>query len=151
MVYAYKSNSRIKVPAQIAGEMCEKIAKTGELTPKRLLDANREEGTPLHNEFEWDDSIAAEAYREDQAAHIIRCIIIKPEKNEATPTRAFVRVTESTGNYTHINVVLSDEELMERLITSAWKEMECFTKKYSGIKKLNKVIAEMNEALKSTG
>ena len=74
MVYEFKPCSYIKASAQVAGEMCEQLSKTGGLTPKRLVDANRAEDAPLHGEFEWNDTVAAEAYREGQAAHINLCL-----------------------------------------------------------------------------
>jgi len=151
MVYQYKPRSMIKAPAQVAGEMCERLSQTGGLTPKRLVDANRDVNAPLHNEFEWNDEIAAEAYRESQAAHIIRCIVIKPEVNEETPMRAFVRVTEATSDYTPMKVVMSSEQMMESLLVSARKEMETFVKKYTGVQELNRVIESMNEALYIAG
>ncbi len=151
MVYAYKSNSRIRADAQVAGEMCDQLAKTGGLTPKRLVDANRAKDAPLHGEFEWNDTTAAEAYREVQAAHIIRCIIIKPEDKPEVPVRAFVRVTEDSGDYTPMKIVMKDEDMMERLMGNARKEMECFVRKYGDLKELSDVIDSMNTALAKAG
>ena len=151
MVYEYKANSRISVSAQVAGEGCENLAKSGGLTPKRLLDASRVEDAPLHNEFEWDDSAAAEAYRESQAAHIIRCIIIKPDDAPRNPVRAFVRVTEESGDYTPMHVVIKHCDMMERLMACAIKEMESFVRKYDSIKELSDVIESMNSILDKAG
>lgn len=147
MVYAYKSNSRIRADAQVAGEMCDQLAKTGGLTPKRLVDANRAEDAPLHGEFEWDDYVAAEAYREGQAAHIIRCIIIKPDEKPEVPVRAFVRVTEASGDYTPMQVVIENDDMMARLMSNAKREMECFVQKYGDLEELSSVIESMNVVL----
>lgn len=149
MVYEYKSNSRISVPAQVAGEVCESLAKSGGLTPKRLLDASRAEDAPLHGEFEWDNDVAAEAYRESQAAHIIRCIVVKPDERMMEPIRAFVRVTEASGDYTPMCVVMESKSMMNTLMDNARKEMEAFVRKYGGLGELSKVIDSMNEALAS--
>lgn len=45
--------------------------RTGRLTPRAVVDAARDENHPLHGEFEWDDTVAAEAYRLDQARQLI--------------------------------------------------------------------------------
>jgi len=148
MVYQYKAKSMIKTPAQVAGEMCEQLARSGGLTPKRLVDANRAEDAPLHNEFEWNDSVAAEAYRENQAAHIIRCLVIKTEETEEAPIRAFVKVIEGKRDYTPIQVAIKSPSMMEVLEQSARKDMEAFVNKYRSIKTLAAVIDSMNEALR---
>lgn len=147
MVYTFKSGSRIKASAQVAGEMCEVLSRTGQLTPKRLLDANRDENAPLHNEFEWDDTVAAEAYRERQAAHIIRCIVVKTDERPESATRAFVRVTESTGEYTPMRIVMGNPDLMENLMKEARRDMEAFVRKYRELNDLNNVIESMNSIL----
>lgn len=46
----------------------------GELTPAAVVDASRPSDAPLHDRFEWDDSVAGERYREVQAAEIIRSV-----------------------------------------------------------------------------
>lgn len=147
MVYEFKPCSYIKASAQVAGEICEQLAKTGGLTPKRLVDANRPEDAPLHSEFEWNDAVAAEAYREGQAAHIIRCIVVKPEQVEETPMRAFVRATPEPLNYTPIQTVMETQPMMDYLRAEARKDMENFVRKYESIEELNEVIDSMNRTL----
>ena len=44
----------------------------GDLTPDIVLEAARPETSPLHKHFEWDDSVAAEAWRKDQARTLIQ-------------------------------------------------------------------------------
>lgn len=148
MVYTFKAGSRIRASAQAAGEMCEELAASGALTPKRLLDANRDEDAPLHDEFEWDDGVAAEKYRENQAAHIIRCITVKVETETQTATRAFVRATEISCEYLPISVVMKDPKLTEALLREARRDMETFIEKYQALEALTLVLADMNSVLK---
>ena len=64
MVYQWKSGSRIKGNAQESGELFEQLSKTEEgLTARTLLEANRPESAPLHNDYEWNNDIAAEEWR----------------------------------------------------------------------------------------
>lgn len=148
MVYEYKAKSMIKAPAQVAGEMCELLSKTGGLTPKRLVDANRSPDAPLHEEFEWDDVVAAEAYRENQAAYIIRHLVVKTEEQPEAPVRAFVRVVKESRNYTPVQVVMKNPSMMEVLLENAKKEMEAFVNKYQKIEELQDVIKAMNSAIR---
>ncbi len=153
MKYKYSNSYGIKAPAQVAGEQCEKLAATGPLTPKRLLDANREEGTPLHNEFEWDDAIAAENYREGQAAHIIRALVVDAEEVaggdiRATGTiRAYVRATEESKVYTPIKVAINDADMDAQMEASARRDMRAFVRKYESLGRLKGLIDEMNRLL----
>lgn len=137
MVYQWKSISRIKADANEAGAMFEHLEKTVGLTPKKLLEANRAEGTPLHNEFEWDDSVAAEAYRENQARYMIQMLCIKPEENEEsnTPVRAFFKTTESSG-YESVGVILRSEDKHTAMLARALNELEAFQRKYAALLEL---------------
>ena len=97
MTYQWKSAACIKANAQEAGLMMEELERTVGLTKETLLEANRKEGTVLHNEFTWNDTEAAEAYRLEQAKHILSNItIVTGEKNE-TPVRAFFSIAQDTG------------------------------------------------------
>ncbi len=44
----------------------------GSILAQDVVDAARPEGSPLHSHFTWDDSIAADAYRVEQARRLIR-------------------------------------------------------------------------------
>lgn len=143
--YAWKTASYIKANADVAGKMCEELEKDGGLTPERLLEANKEESAPLHNEFEWKDTIAAHKYRIEQARHIIQCLITIPEgqSEEAKPVRAFV-VTGQIAKYEHINAVLKSEDKYELMLEQALRELKSFQQKYSTLKELTPLFETIN-------
>lgn len=138
MVYQWKQASYIKADANVAGKMCEQLERTVGLTAKSLLDANRPENAPLHNEFEWNDSKAAEQYREQQARHIINCLCIVPESNDEQPVRAFFTIAQS--QYENLSVLLSTQEKTDSLLNMALRELRSFQNKYSTLKKLQPVF-----------
>lgn len=146
MVYAFKAGSYIKADAQAAGEMCEKLAAEGRLTAKDLVDENRPEDAPLHNEFEWDNNEAADKWREYQARHIIACLIVKAERKE--PVRAFFNVTRNEPQYTHIETILESADETEKLLKTALGELISFKKKYSTLEQLTKVFVAIDEVTK---
>lgn len=148
MVFEFKPASRIKADAQTAGELCLKLQQSGGLTPKRLLDANREETAPLHNEFEWNDAIAAENYREQQAAYIIRQLVIRPEDAAKPATRAFISITSDEREYQPIEVILRTPNLREQMLRNAKAEMLAFISKYKTLEELATVFSAMEEATK---
>ena len=56
-----------------AQKVAEEIASIGEsATPQQIVDRARDENSELHKCFEWDDSIAAENWRKQQARIIGR-------------------------------------------------------------------------------
>lgn len=58
-------------------------ANGGELRPGDVVDAARDEESPIHAWFEWDDSTAAEAYRVDQARDLIKSVrVIRDDRPE---------------------------------------------------------------------
>ena len=113
MVYEFKAGAHIKANAQVAGEMCEKLAAEGRLTAADLVEENRPETAPLHNAFEWNNEAAAENWRLHQARHIIGSLIVKREEKE--PVRAYFKIERTDTKYTHINAILKSEADTELL------------------------------------
>ena len=138
--YQWKSGSRIRVSAQDAGEMCEKLAKKGNLTAAALLDLNRPANAPLHGAFEWDDSVAAEEYRLGQARHIIACLVIKPAKKTETPVRCFYNIERDSPQYKSISAILKDTDSTELLLQTALEELCALQRKYAVLKRLAPVF-----------
>lgn len=89
MIYQWKPGSRFKVDANTAGAVCGQLEAAGNLSAKSLLDASRPEDAPLHSEFEWNDSIAAEKFREGQARNIINHLVVRLDEKPDTPVRGF--------------------------------------------------------------
>ena len=148
MVYQWKSASRIKADANDAGAMCEQLEKTVGLTPANLLDANRDENAPLHNEFEWNDAVAAEEYRLSQAGYIIRMLCVRQEeKPGAEPVRAFFRVDNDTKSYDSISVILQNEDKHKMLLRTAYAELEAFRRKYEQLSELELLFDCINDCI----
>jgi hypothetical protein len=139
--YTWKSGFHLKADAQKVGEQMARIEKKGPLTPSALVKANRREGTPLHDYFEWDDAIAADKYREVQASYVIRAIEITV-KGCTEPTRAYVSVSAEGGGFSYINVeaALSMQPTRDEVLENALAELREFEKKYSGLMELASVI-----------
>ena len=145
MVYEWKQNI-YKTDAQIAGEVCEELEKTVGLTSQTLLDASRPDDAPLHNEFEWNDSKAAEKYREEQARHIICNLSVVSEVTE--PTRAFVTLHTKVGeksNYEPVIEVMKDGDKQKQLLEQAKRELGFFKTKYQTLIELAGVIREIDK------
>src|SRR5262245_29148308 len=84
----------------------ERIHKrNGAVTPKLVLDAARDEGHPLHDFFEWDDSIAGDKYRLEQAMRMIMAskmvVVLAGQTNQvitaAPEVRRLLPVSKGAG------------------------------------------------------
>ena len=141
-------SSFFKNPAEVAGPVCQKLRESPQgLTPKSLLDASRDEDAPLHNEFEWDDNVAAEKFREQQAANIIRHImIIRTDIQEVRQSRnrAFVSKGENDTAYVPLDEALSNEKWKANLLKAARIDAERFVAKYNRLAELAGVINAIN-------
>ena len=141
MVYEWKTGSRHKVSPAVAAEVMDRLAEEDRLNAQELVDESRPEYAPLHSEFEWDDSIAAEKYREEQAGALIRHLVVKIEaNNQEYPTRQYFMVQKEANTYEPITAILRDEDKTAMLLEHAKRELQAFKAKYAGLKELAEVI-----------
>ena len=143
--YKWKEGAGVHTPAQVAGEVCASLEEAGMLTPSNLVDVSRPEDAPLHREFEWDDSVAAEKFREQQARVIIGHLAIVVDEETKHPVRAFVQIEENNSNYEDIHVVVKTEDKYEKLLKMAKRDMMIFKNKYSMLQELSGVFKAMEE------
>ena len=154
--YDYAISGIITVPAQAVGEMLETLSNspTG-LTPKTLVDANRAEGSLLHNEFEWRDDVAAEKYRESQAAKIIRNVVIientTNDEEEDRPVRGFCSTPGCIGNYVTLQTALTNEAFKAKLMEDAKRDAKAFLGKYRRLERLSSVNNAIERFLHDVG
>lgn len=140
MIYKLKAGARLPVKAQVAGDECERLESEGRLTPKNLVEASRPEDAPLHKCFEWDDTVAADKWRQAQAAYIIRSVEVQIERS-SEPTRAFVAtVSDASGEYRSIGYVLRQSDSRKALMENARRELLSFRRKYQTLHELADVF-----------
>lgn len=144
MVYQFKPGSRLNADPQAAGELCESLAANGGLTARRLLEANRDPAAPLHEVFEWDDAVAAENYREQQAGHVIRSIVVVREEKAAPPVRAFINIQDGAREYKPLEIVVRSPDLSAQMMESARRDLEAFRQKYIALTDLTPVFTAMD-------
>lgn len=118
--------------AKVYGRLLRQLEKRhGSLSPSLVLRAAQSKRSPLHDYFEWDDSVAAQSYRLQQASQLIRTIRIRyvdPQSKEPELTRAFVPVTMQRGAgddakpqraYVSLSRALADEDWLLEVIAAA--------------------------------
>lgn len=145
MVYEWTPGSCHKVDANIAGAVCEQLEAENNLSAKSLLDVSRPEDAPLHSEFEWDDSAAAEKYRESQASHIIRHLAVRLESKPQEPVRGFFQVKRADPHsYTRLGVILTQHDARAELMRKALAELDSFQRKYNTLSELAGIFSAVN-------
>lgn len=107
----------------------------GKLTPKLVVAAARDETNPLHRRFEWDDSVAGERWREEQAHELIRSVRIVYKR--ATPDqpeqkiRAYQAVRTSDGFvYEPSEKVAADPVLAAIVLRDMAREWQALKARY---------------------
>jgi hypothetical protein len=121
------------------------------LTPALVVTASRPKSAPLHRHFEWSDKVAAERYREAQAALIIRSVHVTRYAEDGEPVR--VRAFLSTSDYTGFETLeqpwtykmIDDIEPMESVtvLEQMERDVSALMKKYRAHKDvLQRVLTE---------
>ena len=147
-----------KFSAQMVGEQFEAIEKRdGKLTKAAVVDAARAEDSPMHGMFEWDDAVAGELYRQDQAHFYIRHLEVEIVKvgsgnGKTVTTRGFMNVTpvnagnrEKAGAYVNTLSATQNPETYRIVLERAKNELRMFREKYRDIKELEPVFAVINQ------
>lgn len=141
------------VKADVAGPALRKMMedRKGKLQPQDVVNEARDDGHPLHPCFEWDDSVAAEAYRCEQAGGIIRNIIITPEDPDAedVEVRAFVSIHEEDNRfYVPTEAALAKPETREQVLKDALDQLLAWKKRYSDLQEFAALIPVVEKAAK---
>ena len=111
----------------------------GKVTPQEVLEKARDENSELHKCFEWDDSIAAEKYRLQQARQIIINLVYAPKTKEEEPVRCF-QITTERCTYQTTKMFLVQEDEYQSLLKRAKSELENFKAKYKTLSELEEVF-----------
>lgn len=154
--YAFRPGRSLPVPAQDVGEELERLGiYTQAVTPSEIVDAARDEDAILHPCFEWDDRVAAEQMREEQARALTRTVLVMSEDAEdgqANDHRiAFVSIGTPGRNgspgYIATETALSDEGMREVVLKNALAQLRGWRSRYSHLEELADVIQVIDDTL----
>ena len=139
IVTSWKVKGLFKADAQ---KVSEDIAEIGEtVEPSEIVNKARNENTELHKCFEWNNDIAAEKYRIQQARNIL-CNLVFEHKDEPTkqePIRLMYKTTENEG-YKSINLIMQKPDEYKALLNRAYSELQAFKNKYKMLKELKEIF-----------
>ena len=144
--YAWARGSVHRVDAETAATVTQKLEEEGRLTASELVNESRPENAPLHAEFEWDNAVAGEKYREHQARNIIHSLVIVTEQQE--PQKVYYHLYKDEPRYKSVEVILQNPDETEVMLKNAKREMEAFAKRYRRLEALTRVVEVIEETLK---
>lgn len=139
----YKTTDRInkKVIKEIL-----KVEKTQGLTAWTLLEQAKEKDNPLHDLFEWDNSVAAEKYRLVQARIIINEIkIMVEDKVMYGFENVTVKVSETDSKrvYQPINDIMDNEETRNQILLRGIQAQKYWKQQYSNLIEFKGIVKEI--------
>ena len=161
MVYQWRQGAHFdsKVSAQVVGERLEAIKqRKGDkriTAPDVVADAAKK-SSPLHDLFEWNDTVAANTYREMQARQIIAAIVVTVRKSRSEPEqqqRAFVALTSGGGRTNedkegYLMVAdISSSEYADMIDQRARQELRNWVTRYAGVDSLEELVEKVKEAV----
>ncbi len=123
-------------------EICEDLESA---TPQAVLERARDESSELHKCFTWDDSIAAEKWRVNEARLVTRQLVIK--EVEVPKDRPEIRLfykTDNESGYKPTEIIVRKEDEYKKLLASAYAELRAFKRKYSMLKELQEIFDLIN-------
>lgn len=103
------------------------VHEKGGITASELVEAARDEDSPAHDAFEWDDAVAGHEHRLSQARKYLRVVSVRYRSGETSealvcvPKRSDDESESRQGQYRPISVVVVDPDayaLAERQFVS---------------------------------
>ena len=137
-------------------------AQRGYLTPRIVVEDARNTESPLHSYFDWNDEVAAEAWRIEQAKYLIRNISITVSTDKTPQVRHFFSVTPSANMhvsepkvYVTMDNVISNAGRRIEVVEYALRELEGWTVRYSQYSELfgvsKEIMKEISKVKKRIG
>jgi len=123
----------------------------GKITPEQVLEDASKFASPLHDWFEWDDTVAAEAFRRTQAAYLLRSIVVIEHEECRDDTRAFYCVNETNEEggkdavFVPIDRVLNENDLREQVIQYAYNELLNWRERYYKYVEFRGIVKAIDE------
>lgn len=119
-------------------------------TPQAIVDYARSNETELHKCFEWDDSVAAETYRREQANTLLNNLVyvVREDVNSVPKeVKAFVN-TKKKEEYKPIEYVLRSPTEYQKLKDKAMRELMSTRNKYSEVTEYQDIYELIDEKAK---
>ena len=150
--YRPKKGSRLtNEQAQRYGDEISTFSKGKNISAFDVVESAKGKDSPLHDYFDWDNDVAGDKWRLEQAQCMIRSIEVKYIGGDGKPE--YIRMmynleTEENKNmYIPVDEVFSSEIYREQLLERAYSEAISWKERYHHLQEFSKVF-ESIERLK---
>jgi hypothetical protein len=121
-----------------------------------VVEEARHPASPLHEYFQWDDSLAAHQWRLQQARQMIRVTVeYLPYEEPRYEVRAFVSLSPDRqledGGYRAVVEVLATPSRRQQLLADALQELNRIKTKYFQLTELDGIFRAIERAARNYG
>jgi hypothetical protein len=112
---------------EIKQAIVELVNERGLIKPHQIVDAARSEDSVLHSYFCWDDTEAAEKWREEQARQLLKSIRLTVDTSPPVSVRAFISLPTdrvSGEGYRRMEEVLNNDFMVRQLFADIEARIE---------------------------
>lgn len=124
--------------------------RRGELSPKVVLEEARNNASPLHSHFTWDDSEAAELWRREEAHRLIQSVRVKyrrEDTQQSVEIRQWHAVSAPSGMVYEPAQKIVDDPLLRAIVLRdmerSWRELRS---RYESFSEFSEMIKRDLEA-----
>lgn len=139
MVWA--AGSRFKTDPTVVGDIFEALSEenAGLVTARAVVDVARPTESPIHDEFEWNDEVAGQSWREETARRMMRSIVVitlpVEDRPALSPVRLLHNVTTAEGRgYMPLARVLSSDDLWGQVVADIVRDLRNYRYKLAAFK-----------------
>ncbi len=148
-------NNANNLNAQKAGEEIERQRQKhgGTLTPRQLWESQKSNRAKLHKHFEWDDAVAADKHRDQQAALLIRSVkvVFEGPSGEEQSVRAFSSVRDPNQPrkrvYVQTTEAMQDQRQRDEILQQALNGLVSWRRRWSELSGCAEVMSGINQAI----
>lgn len=126
-----------------AGKCYSEILEIGDTaTAKQIVDRARDETSELHKCFEWDDTEAAEKWREHQARNVVNQLVVsvRQEDDKEPVNIRVMHIADNPHEYKQTRLIVQNADEYASLLSRAMAELKAFRDKYKTLSELEQVF-----------
>lgn len=135
---------------QLIGAALDEISRKhgGALTPNAVVETARNNRSVLHKHFDWDDKVAGEKWRLEQARGLVASIHVEAAETETGYSRAFLSIQDRDGrSYRTVSDVMKSVDLQAKVLAAAERDLLAFERRYRSLGEICELIRGVREQI----
>jgi hypothetical protein len=148
MRHAVKSRDGTRLSKRRAADLAQLLGAIyqaeGNVTPRAVWQRCRSKTSPLHSQFEWNNGLAADLYRDYQASALIRTVMVS--RDGCPDVRAYAHVSVDGSCYMPISKVATVREMFQEILADAIGYLDSARRRLEGIESLRPEFQTVDDA-----